>query len=58
MNPMDYLLIALFAIGAIYTFYRLFLGYCSSRSLEGEAADRHDVSSSPVADAQLPTAED
>jgi len=54
MNPIDYLLIAIFAIGALYTFYRLSLGYFSSRSLEGEAVDRNDVSSSPVADGSAP----
>ena len=39
MNTIDYLLLAALAGGAIYTFYRLFLGYVFSRSRDVEGAD-------------------
>ncbi len=31
MNPIDYLLLGALAAGALYTFYRLFVGYAVTR---------------------------
>lgn len=42
MNTIDYLLLAALAGGAIYTLYRLFLGYVSSRFRDVEVADDND----------------
>ncbi len=53
MKAIDYLLLAALAVGALYTFYRLFLGYLASRSLEGEVTDRTEVSKSPRSEAEV-----
>ena len=42
MNTIDYFLLAALAGADIYTFYRLFLGYVSSRFRDVEAADGND----------------
>ncbi len=57
MNAIDYLLLAALTLGALYTFYRLFLGYVSSRSLEVEVTDRTDVSNLSRADAEVASLE-
>lgn len=50
MNTVDYLLIAAFAGGALYTFYRLFRGYLASQSYDAEVADRENPIPSRVDD--------
>ena len=44
MNAMDYLSLAALVIAALYTFYRLFLGYMASRALENEGAGDSAIS--------------
>ena len=53
MNALDYLLLAALVIAALYAFYRLFLGYLASRSLENEVACHSDVSNSVRPDAEV-----
>ncbi len=45
MNAIDYVLLSALVIAALYTFYRLFLGYMASPALENEVAGHSDVSS-------------
>ena len=50
MNTIDYLLLAVLAGGALYTFYRLFLGYVASRTRQVEVVDGTDYPSLSRAD--------
>jgi hypothetical protein len=50
MNTIDYLLLAALAGSAIYTFYRLFLGYLCTRSRDLEVVNGTDYSSPSRAD--------
>lgn len=53
MNVLDYLLLVALTIAALYTFYRLLLGYLASRSLDPELSRPADLPNSSRAEARV-----